>query len=337
MSKQSKEELCKQLYEQFLNLNPRDLDTMELSLSDFDGLNLAEARKTLSFVLQTLDGLIQTNTWSELSWNAFGVIENLLLGLLNSYSQLRTNLDQNSWSSFAAQLDVLAYHLRLFGVPAMIADGLKIEHLSSSLSTEMERLTLARTDVEKLRDEVKALVAPAVAGSLSQAFTARKRILLWGRMVWGAIALALGAYCIHATYSFAAAVGEAAAAVGSAAAASKPATGSGNLIWLSVLIRSVVLVPLYAAFGFSFAQYKKERDFEEEYAHKAAVAASLPNYGDLTREPAVRDQIVTGATNVIFAIPTSRTPEKEKSEKILGGMKELLDSVAKLVPSRNGS
>lgn len=328
MSKQTKEARCKALYDQFLSLNPRELETMPIALSDFDGLNLEEARKTLSFVLQTMDGLISTETWSELSWHAYGTIESVLQALHNAYAQLRSARDQNSWQNFVAQLDSMAYHLRLFGVPAIVAGGLQIERLSSALTAELDRLTLARTDVEKLRDEVKTLVAPAVAGSLSQAFTARKDILLRGRIAWGVIALALGAYCIHATYGFASAVGD-------AVIASKPVAGTGDLIWLSVLIRSVVLIPLYAAFGFSFAQYKKERDFEEEYAHKAAVAASLPNYGDLTREPAVRDQIVTGATNVIFAIPTSRVPEKEKSDKVLGGMKELLDSVAKLVPKRS--
>lgn len=106
-------------------------------------------------------------------------------------------------------------------------------------------------------------------------------------------------------------------------------------MWASVLLRSVVLIPLYAAFGFSFSQYKKERDFEEEYAHKAAVATSLPNYGDLTREPAVRDQIVTGATNVIFSAPTTRKSDPERSDKVISSMKELLDSVGKLLPKKS--
>jgi len=327
MSKQAKEARCKALYEQFLSLNPRELETMSIALSDFDGLNLDEARKTLAFVLQTLDGLTTTETWNELSWHAFGTIESVLQNLHNSYAQLRNNRDQNSWQNFVPQLDSLAYHLRLFGVPALVVGGVQLERVSAALNTEFDRLTAARTEVEKLRDEVRTLVAPAVAGSLSQAFTARKDILLRGRIAWGVIALALGGYCIHATYGFAAAVGD-------AVVAAKAPASTNELIWLSVLIRSVVLLPLYAAFGFSFAQYKKERDFEEEYAHKAAVAASLPNYGDLTREPAVRDQIVTGATNVIFSIPTLRIPEKERSDKVLGGMKELLDSFAKVLPRK---
>lgn len=327
MSKETRQARCRALYDQFLALNPRELETMPIAVADFDGLNIEEGRKTLSFVLDTLDALTASETWSMLSWHAYNSIEGLLQALHNTYAQLRSSRDQNSWQNFAPQLDSMAYHLRMFGVPFLSAGGLQLERTSAALKVELDRLTAARTEVEQLRDEVKTLIAPAVAGSLSQAFTARKNVLMWGRIVWGFIALAVGGYCIHATYSFATAVGEA------VISAKQPSTGS-ELVWISVFIRSVVLLPLYAAFGFSFAQYKKERDFEEEYAHKAAVATSLPNYGDLTREPAVRDQIVTGATNVIFSTPTSKPPDSLRSEKLLGGMKEIFDSVSKLVPHK---
>ena len=44
----------------------------------------------------------------------------------------------------------------------------------------------------------------------------------------------------------------------------------------------------------------------------------------------VRDQIVTGATNVIFTSPTTQSREREKGKVPLGGLKELVDSIAKL-------
>jgi hypothetical protein len=216
----------------------------------------------------------------------------------------------------------------MFGAVTLALGGANLEKNSAAVASELERLVSARVEVEKLRDEVKTLIAPAVAGSLSEAFTARKTVLLWGRIAWGVIALVVGGYCIHATYGFASAVGDALIAV-------KQTSQGADLMWASVLLRSVVLLPLYASFGFSFSQYKKERDFEEEYAHKAAVATSLPNYGDLTREPAVRDQIVTGATNVIFSAPTNRRPESERSDRVIGSMKELIDSVAKLLPKKS--
>jgi hypothetical protein len=328
MSKETRIARCRALYEQLLALNPQEFESMQMIVTDIDSLNLDEARRTMRVVLEALDGLTKNDAWSELSWHVYNSLEGLLQNVYNAYAQLRNSRDQNSFQNFVPQLDSLAYHLRMFGVIALASGGAFVEKTTSALTIELERLTAARTEVEKLRDEIKNLIAPAVAGSLSQAFTARKTVLLWGRVAWGLVALAVGAYCIHATYGFANAVGDA------IAVASKT-NRSEDVVWASVLLRSMVLLPLYAAFGFSFSQYKKERDFEEEYAHKAAVATSLPNYGDLTREPAVRDQIVTGATNVIFSTPTSRKSEPDRSDKLLGSMKDVIDSIAKLITRKS--
>ena len=328
MSKQTRINRCKVLYEQFLSLNPREFESWPLAMTDFDGLNFDEAKKTMRFVLDTMDGLSTNDAWDELSWHAYNSIEGVLQAVYNSYAPLKNSRDQSSFQNFVPQLDSLAYHLRMFGVASLASGGANLERTASAVASELERLTSARTEVEKLRDEVKTLIAPAVAGSLSEAFTARKTVLLWGRVIWGLIALVVGGYCVHATYGFAAAVGD-------ALIATKQPASTPDVMWASVLLRSVVLIPLYAAFGFAFSQYKKERDFEEEYAHKAAVATSLPNYGDLTREPAVRDQIVTGATNVIFSAPTTRRSEPERSDRVLGYMRELLDTVAKLLPRKS--
>lgn len=100
-------------------------------------------------------------------------------------------------------------------------------------------------------------------------------------------------------------------------------------------MRSSILLPLYVAFGVAFSQYKKERDFEEQYAHKAAVAVSLPNYGDLTRDPAVRDQIVSAATNVIFSTTNNKRIETKASDKGLDSIKEVLASITKLLPRKD--
>jgi hypothetical protein len=328
MSRQTRINRCKALYEQFLALSPREFEGWPLAMADFDGLNVDEAKKTMRFVLDTMDGLTANDAWDELTWHAYNSIENVLQAVYNSFAPLKSSRDQTSFQNFVPQLDSLAYHLRMFGATQLALGGANLERTSASVASELERLTSARTEVEKLRDEVKALIAPAVAGSLSEAFTARKTVLLWGRVVWGLIALVVGGYCVHATYGFASAVGDALVSL-------KQPASTPEVMWASVLLRSVVLLPLYAAFGFSFSQYKKERDFEEEYAHKAAVATSLPNYGDLTREPAVRDQIVTGATNVIFSAPTTRKAEPERSDRVIGSMKELLESVGKLLPKKS--
>jgi hypothetical protein len=114
------------------------------------------------------------------------------------------------------------------------------------------------------------------------------------------------------------------------------ATGAGKTLdfWAVILLRTIVLLPVYAAFGFTFSQYRKEREYEEEYAHKAAVAHSLPNYGDLAREANVRDAIVTAATNVIFVSPGEQARKAERSSLMLGEFKEVVEALTKAVGKR---
>lgn len=281
------------------------------------------------FCLQSIELLVASDTLRDLSWHAFSSLQSVLQNVHNMYAQLKVSRDQSSFQNFAINLDSLAYHIRMFGIPFLALGGGQMEKTAAALNSELERLIFTRSEVETLRNEVKALIAPAVAGSLSEAFTARRNTLLWGRIAWGVVALLVGGYCIHATYGFASAVGDAITANQSGK------SFETDFVWMALVIRSAILIPLFAAFGFSFSQYKKERDFEEEYAHKAAVATSLPNYGDLTREPAVRDQIVTGATNVIFTSPTAKSNESSRDDKTLSGVRDIVDSIGKLIPKKD--
>lgn len=329
MSKQAKILQFKQNYKLFSDLNPKEeLETLNIALVDFDGPDIHETKVTLSFCLDTINILIENDLTKELSWHAFNTLPSLMQSVHSYFVQLKNSKDQSSFQNFSTNLDSLAYHLRMFGAPLIIINGGELEKTTSIINTERDRLIKTREELEVLQNQVKALIEPGMAGSLSKSFTDRRKTLLWGRIAWGGVAIFVGGYCIHATYEFA-------SAVGTAIIANQVAKQiSSDYVWLALLIRSAILIPLYAAFLFSFSQYKKERDFEEEYAHKAAVATSLPNYGDLTREPAVRDQIVTGATNVIFSSPTTKSVDNEKNDKTLGNMKELVDSLTKLISKK---
>ena len=60
---------------------------------------------------------------------------------------------------------------------------------------------------------------------------------------------------------------------------------------------------------------------------------SPPNYGDLMPERPLRDQIVTGAANVIFSSPTGRAAERDGSTaEVMKAAKYIIDSSAKLMP-----
>jgi hypothetical protein len=312
-----------QLYKTFTDLHPERAFEPLPSHGDFDGPNPEETRDTLKFLRSVLDPVIADETLHQLPWHTYNGIFGVVQNAYNAFTAYQASRDQSSYQNFAAHLDSFAYHIRMFGFVQLYMGEGKLEQTKATVDKELERLLVNNREVEALKGEVRTLIAPAVAGSLSEAFTSRRNALLRGRVIWALIAGVGGVASIWATFSFVSAVSDALLKTASAST-------QGTQVWPIALIRSAILIPLYAAFGFAFAQYKKERDFEEEYAHKAAVATSLPNYGDLAREPAVRDQIVTGATNVIFTSPTSRARERAKSDLSLGGLRELVDSIAKL-------
>ncbi|RYF13879.1 MAG: hypothetical protein EOO30_20070 [Comamonadaceae bacterium] len=312
-----------QLYKTFKDQHPERAFEPLPSHADFDGPNPEETRENIAFVFSVVDPLLDDDSLRLIPWHSYNGIYGVLQAAYNTFAAYQASRDQNSYQNFAAHLDSLVYHLRMFGFVQLALGQGKLEQTKATVDRELEKLLANNREVETLRGEVKNLIAPAVAGSLSEAFTARRNALLIGRVAWAVIAAIGGAASIWATFTFASAVSD--ALMKTLAAGNQAAS-----VWPVALIRSAILIPLYAAFGFAFSQYRKERDFEEEYAHKAAVATSLPNYGDLAREAAVRDQIVTGATNVIFTSPTSFAKDREKGDVSLGGVKELIDSIAKL-------
>ena len=309
-----------QIYKSFKDQNPERIFDPIPSHADFEGPNPEESKETLKFVCSVMDSLITEDSLKMIPWTAYNGMIGVVQNVYNTFTAYQASRDQNAYQNFAQNLDSFAYHLRLFGFSQLALGQSKIEQTKATIDKELEKLLTNNREVEILKGEVRTLSAPAVAGSLSEAFTSRRNALLKGRVIWAIIAGIGGVASVLYTYDFVSAVSE---------AMLKNGVASGTS-WPIALIRSAILIPVYAAFGFAFSQYKKERDFEEEYAHKAAVATSLPNYGDLAREPAVRDQIVTGATNVIFTSPTSRSKENDKGGISLGGVKDLVDSIAKL-------
>jgi hypothetical protein len=325
MSKAAKFNQFMQVAELFLAQNPREFLEQPASYNDFEGPDVSDVRETLRWVLMVIEALPSSGVSSALSWHAFNGLVGLMQNVVNSYTQLRTARDQSSFQAFATNLDALAYHLRWFGVASVVAGEVQFESKVAQATAEIERMTAASREVSTLRDQVKELIAPAVAGSLSTAFSERKDALFKGRIVWLVLSVVAAIGAIVFTASFSSAIST---ALESDAARSPPS------IWALIAVRSLLLLPTYAAFWFAVSQYRKERDFEEQYAHKAALAISLPNYGDLARGDAVRDQIVTGATSVVFSPPTSQPGLPKASKKELDDLKGVLDSVASIVSKR---
>jgi hypothetical protein len=317
-----------ELLKRFFALGQESFFESSPPFTDFDGPSVPELVVTLKFLRRTYEPLIATGELSLLTFNAISQLQSHLQNAFNTYDQLLKTRDQGSYQNCAIHVDQFANQTRMYGVPFLAEGGAQLETIRALLQAELDTAKANNADVERLKKEVNTLITPAVAGSLSQQFMKRRDTLVVGRYVWLAACVGLGIYATYATFDL----------VTSVTAALTPKVGAPSptdtSFWSIAFLRTLILLPIFAAFGFSFAQYRKEREFEEEYAHKAAVAHSLPNYGDLAREPAVRDQIVTAASNVIFTSPTEQARKVESSNAMLGGMKEVVEALTKAVGKR---
>jgi len=306
--------------EAYFNSNP--------SYAEGDGPSFAELKLTYERLRDLYRPLMNSTFLSELPWstvqNLFATAQNAH----NGFAQIQNNPAENIFRNFATQLDSFAYQTAVGGVQYLASGGAALESIRSAWASEqtaaqqaLATLEAHNTDVEQLKREVRNLVTPAVAGSLSRSFSERRDSLAIARYVWlGTLLLFAVGTVVALTYL----------GTGIATALTTVKTGSG--LWSVIALRSLFLIPVLAMLGFAITQYRKERNFEEEYAHKAAVAVTLPSYGDLVPAGAVRDQIMTAAANVVFSSPISRTAEAESSADVLNATKQVIESAAKLMP-----
>lgn len=317
-----------ELLQRFFSLEPEKFLESSPPYSDFDGSSVTELLAMVRFVKTTYEGLITSSELGLLGHPSIVQLHNILQGVYNNYDGMLKTRDQGTFQNFSIQLDSFVLHTRMYGVPFLAAGGAQLEAVKSLLQIELDAAKANNAEVLKLQQEVRTLITPAVAGSLSQQFMKRRDTLVIGRFLWLLACVGLGIYATYATFDL----------VTNITAILQPTkTGvqvSNISFWSIVFLRTLILLPVFAAFGFTFAQYRKERELEEEYAHKAAVAHSLPNYGDLVREPSVRDKIVTAASSVIFTSPTEQSRKMESSNVMLDGMKEVVDVLTKAVGKR---
>jgi hypothetical protein len=217
----------------------------------------------------------------------------------------------------------------MYGIQTLLAGGEALDNILGGLSkeqrtfqTELSRLGAANEEAEQLKNQLQDLVTPAVSGALSQSFTDRRKSLTIFRIAWLVILLvAVGGAVWLLEF------------LGTDLATAFSSTKQAPSLVAIIAMRSLFLIPVLTFLGFAIAQYRKERNFEEEYAHKAAVAGSLPSYGGLVPPGSpVRDQIVTGATNAIFSSPSSKGSEESTQTDVVKAAKELIESASTLMP-----
>jgi hypothetical protein len=313
----SYQELVKQgerTFENICNVDKQKLFQNPNNLQPWNGLGFNDFVFAFEELIETVVLIYQNNVMENLPFNLINSMNSQLSNILQSCNIFTSNRNQQHFQSAFQHVENLRTNIQTWGLKQLTILGTQIDEKVKVINSEIDNILVKKSEIESLKSNVESLIQPAVAGSLSKSFSDRKsdlkknqRIWFWASVISSFIGAIATAYIINSL------VGIFNSAIITEAIKKNINAGAG-IIWTTIILRLGLLIPIYSIFGFSFMQFKKERDLEEIYAHKSAVAASLPNYGNLAIEDKVKDQVLSEASKVIFIAPNCKANDKEKSD-----------------------
>lgn len=108
-----------------------------------------------------------------------------------------------------------------------------------------------------------------------------------------------------------------------------------NLVWQVIFVNSLKALPAIGLLLFAISQYTKERNFQEEYAFKSAVALTINAYADQLKGEDNKDKLIMESVNQIYKTPLSTKQSKDVETKILvGAAKELTDVAKSMISTK---
>lgn len=107
-----------------------------------------------------------------------------------------------------------------------------------------------------------------------------------------------------------------------------------NLWWQAFALNTLKSIPSVLLLFFAINQYRKERNFQEEYAFKSAVALTIDAYAGRLTSPENKDKLIMEAVLGIYKTPIDDKPvigDKVKSTTALDTIKSMADTTKELV------
>lgn len=320
-------------FENIKNLDQAALLSNPGNFQPWNNLDFNDFEESFSDMVSVLEKIYEGDTLANLPFNAL----NGLTGQINNaHSHLNTfvaNRGQGQFQNAFQHIENVRTQIQQWGLryEAVLADDL--EEKSTLIDEEISKLLSNRDEIVAIKNSVNSLIEPAVAGSLSKSFADRKDALHKNQVRWFWVSVATAVIAIISTIVIVSSIVGMFSTESVLQAIANGKNGTEGVVWSTIGLRIGALLPIYSIFLMSFFQYKKERDLEEEYAHKAAVATSLPNYGGLAVEDGVKDQILSEASKVIFTSPSKRVTKEDKGDSIkVGQLNTLIGNLQKLMP-----
>ena len=191
--------------------------------------------------------------------------------------------------------------------------------LETAISKALEDLKKSKEGIEFIesnREEIVRLTGMAADGALGSKFDQRQNVLNKGLNFWKwaipvMTVLAGGWVVIVFTYLI----------------------PNFNDEWVNILVSILKTSPAFILLGFVFSQYKKERNLQEEYAFKSAVAMTLTAYSEMLSNADVEDntsrqQMLLKSIEMVYNQPQIHPHKNERLFSL--NTKDLKETVATL-------
>ena len=107
--------------------------------------------------------------------------------------------------------------------------------------------------------------------------------------------------------------------------------------WETITVNSLKSIPAIFLLYFVTSQYKKERNFQEEYAFKSAVALTIMAYAEQIKADDSKDAMIIDAVKGVYETPLYRNKQMENkgdSSSILEGIKAVKETVVEAIKSK---
>ncbi|AMM53010.1 hypothetical protein TH61_16340 [Rufibacter sp. DG15C] len=82
-------------------------------------------------------------------------------------------------------------------------------------------------------------------------------------------------------------------------------SGTSNpiLTWEAIFVNTLKTLPFFFLLYYTISQYNKERNFQEEYAFKSAVALTIKAYSDVLKDDTNKDALILKAVYGVYRSP----------------------------------
>ncbi|WP_445717257.1 coiled-coil domain-containing protein [Flavobacterium sp.] len=258
-----------------IDLNQKAIDK---NIESYNGLSNAIDDKIKSFdnyVQNKKEELAQISNSLENAKNQLAEIMNIEANISNKETEIKGILINLAEKVEKVTVNINNYQEEFKEIKTKNSN-LKIE-LEAKINDASAKLTKAKDDlsfVESKKEQIETLTGMAADGALGSKFDQRQVKLNNGLIFWKwavpIMTVLAGAWVVIVF---------------------KYLMPSFNEEWLNIIISILKTIPGFILLGFVFSQYKRERNLQEEYAFKSAVAMTLTAYSEMLAKADTDDNI----------------------------------------------